>query len=490
MNKFEKLPRDFLKWLEKDAFYDSSYIFYKYVPKKKLLDGYCSWCKKDVQVEKPRHNKEGICPNCKHQVIYKAEGKVKHLMDYKWVEVFSKSKYNEILSRVFQVYKRYNPNYKKSEFVLYEVKRGVYNNFKCNWYEYANFKQTGNIRWCHDSGKINWHNTVLYEKNLDKVLKGTRYEYSALKEFCTRKKAYEFDSYRYLTAYGKYNWIEHLTKNKLYSLIDSFLFYPYELPKLLNSDKTSLVDILGVNKSDLKFFKEINISVEGLKKYKDLKSIGIIPSEEELNYLIKNNINTNELNNALKYCSFKKALNYIESQKLNFYGSYAVNMWSDYISFCNMLKLDLKKDFILFPRDLKKKHDEYNDIIIQNRNKYYDKAIHELYDEVSKKYSFEYKGYKIVVPTSADDILKEGEKLHHCVGSYISKVAKRKCDILFIRKLDDINNSYFTMEVRENKIIQCKGLNNNDYKNDEDIKSFVDTFKEIILDKTDYRITA
>ncbi|WP_335618732.1 PcfJ domain-containing protein [Clostridium botulinum] len=58
--------------------------------------------------------------------------------------------------------------------------------------------------------------------------------------------------------------------------------------------------------------------------------------------------------------------------------------------------------------------------------------MYQRYEELSKLYNWKYKDYIIVVASSADELIKEGQKLHHCVGgAYKRKMANGETNILF-----------------------------------------------------------
>ena len=105
-----------------------------------------------------------------------------------------------------------------------------------------------------------------------------------------------------------------------------------------------------------------------------------------------------------------------------------------------------------------------------------------------KKYAFEYAGFRIVIPTCPDDIIREGEKLRHCVGSYSDRHFSGKLTILFIRKITNPDKPYVTMEVRGKRIVQVHG-----YRNDinkplpKSVKLFVEEFKKYIEQPVKYK---
>lgn len=90
------------------------------------------------------------------------------------------------------------------------------------------------------------------------------------------------------------------------------------------------------------------------------------------------------------------------------------------------------------------------------------KAMAEIFEksEGMDAFSIKGKGLILVVPKNGDEIRAEGEALHHCVGGYVERVAKGETNIFFVRKADEPDKSYFTMEWNHNKIIQCRGMKN------------------------------
>ena len=88
----------------------------------------------------------------------------------------------------------------------------------------------------------------------------------------------------------------------------------------------------------------------------------------------------------------------------------------------------------------------------------------------------------LVVPETADDIKAEGEALHHCVGSYVDRVARGETSIFFIRRADSPDEPYFTLEWKNNDVSQCRGLHNCDMP--PDVKAFTQAFKKKMLDSS------
>lgn len=132
----------------------------------------------------------------------------------------------------------------------------------------------------------------------------------------------------------------------------------------------------------------------------------------------------------------------------------------DYIRVMKELEFDYEK----YPQSLKKVHD----IAVMNKN-----ALKEVntnigdFEEIvfGEDYiSLEQKGkvFSVIAPKSPNDVIKEGDALSHCVASYVKDIANGICKILFLRLTADPEESYMTIEVRNNEIKQFRGLSNRD----------------------------
>ena len=89
------------------------------------------------------------------------------------------------------------------------------------------------------------------------------------------------------------------------------------------------------------------------------------------------------------------------------------------------------------------------------------KLAAKLYDQRKEKFEYADDNFSIIVPEEMNKVTKEGVYLHHCVGGYVNRVAEGRTNILFLRKNDDIDIPFFTIEVsNSNEIIQIHGLYN------------------------------
>ena len=102
------------------------------------------------------------------------------------------------------------------------------------------------------------------------------------------------------------------------------------------------------------------------------------------------------------------------------------------------------------------------------------KLAAKLYDQRKEKFEYADDNFSIIVPEEMNKITKEGVYLHHCVGGYVNRVAEGRTNILFLRKNDDIEIPFFTIEVsNSNEIIQIHGLYNRWLGNEPEAVKFV-----------------
>lgn len=508
MKLVSKLPKNFKQWIEEEALYESRYIYYTYKRSNKPMTGYCTHCHNNVLVNKPKHNHKGICPSCKSPITYKSIGKSTRIEDSKRVAIIQKIPTGIVL-RYFKVYKSYFDPY-KPYLRLHECSRDFFED-TVSIYEWGNFKQTGQMRWCEGESHFNhfmgpqydYSKICLYPKNLDNALKGTKWQYSEIKKYATQKNDFEMPIFKYLSYYLKYPFIEYLMKLNLTNLISNILFSGtygnyYNLDNLFNINCKELHKILQLDKGYIPLLQRLNVNFNELSIIQRAYKNNIKITEELINYVeIHLKGDTDIFDLAGKYkLTINKIQKYISFQsKGNTNDEFFVfTTWRDYINNCaNLNKLfdrnnnkdsienhnqnlfNLTSEFVLFPKDLQKKHDETTNLLEDANVEQYNKIINSMYETIVKTYSFSWKNYMIVAPKKAQDITHEGQKLHHCVGTYIQDVATQKTTILFIREMKNPSKPFYTMEVKNGTVIQCRGRKNHSMT--PEVENFLNQFK-------------
>lgn len=482
MKTIPNLPRDFKRWADEIVLTDSRYIYYKYERTTKPIHGYCTHCKQEVIISNPKHNAEGICPNCKSKIIYKAEGKSLNIKDNACCIILQKVDDN-IVIRYFEVYKIYGTDYRNPKLEVYERVRDFYNGNDYKTFEFRRYASTNTIRWCQDmlgglfSHSYDFQHIVLYDKNLDTVLRGTSLQYSQIKQYATQKQGYKFPVYSYIDKYKEYPFMEYLFKLKLTNLVKEIIgSYNYTLEETFNIHGKSFTEILKLNKKYIPVMQRLNIGLRGLKVLQETYKKNISLTDEEIKY-VSENFYKEDFFYISEYATPTHIIKYVKSQIENKETpQYILQDWVDYIKNCILLNYNLSNDFIMFPKNLQERHDELIPLIKQEKLKAYNQKINERYNKLSSLYSWEYKDYFICVANSADSLIAEGQALHHCVGTYSKAMAIGETVILFLRHKKEPNKSFYTIEVKKNEVCQFRG-----YKNCEptpELKKIIEMFKK------------
>lgn len=160
----------------------------------------------------------------------------------------------------------------------------------------------------------------------------------------------------------------------------------------------------------------------------------------------------------------------------SYFNRRALYQYLDYISMVKNMNnntRDFRADFETL-EDLKNMHDAASVVF----NTYKTRFEKEKWDK-RKPYwdKFEYKTeeYSIVIPKLPEDLAKEGIALHHCVKTYVNKVSDGITNIVFLRKNDDLETPFYTIEVDNNNYVQqVHGLCNCTVSKNPEIIPFID----------------
>lgn len=114
------------------------------------------------------------------------------------------------------------------------------------------------------------------------------------------------------------------------------------------------------------------------------------------------------------------------------------------------------------PKDIFAAHEKTAKLVRDKRDKELDKQLVEQ-NEGRRYLEFSVPALDLMLrlPLSIREIISEGAKLNHCVASYADRHREGALNILFLRRISDPDTPYYTVEVRENEIQQCRGRKNN-----------------------------
>lgn len=508
MNKFGSLPDVYQTFVEETVFKDENYIFYA----TKMKRAYCTSCKHNFVLENKhlrhktigvwnnkdevKHNRVVRCPYCNKYLYAKSEGMSRQsLVSVGW-SVLVQPNGEEVLTRYFCHIKDFRIDFHNPKITTSEGYRTVHSADKSTDYMWGKYKNT-NMRWCYyrDRGPY-WitpaetkqpKTAVLYNTNLQEMVAGTCMKYSVPDIFFEKvaNDPRHFNSPwiidNYFNSYRKYPFIEQLLKVGFYRMVQEFLEDSMAQDTDLNKGCNSILGTLGINKYQYNMLRKV-----GDPSLRDLKILRYKPDLkwEEFSTLryVRDNGYVNMYKkyiDLMQYTTLHKLCKYISTQKITHSQDYF-----DYAGWLEKMDYDMRNEFNLFPKDFINAHDEMSKQYIKFKDK---QAIEETKrfnhllaklkkeTEEAEAMKLDIAGLFIRLPNRLEELKAEGEALHHCVGTYMEKVRKGETMIFFIRKKEEPDKPFYTLEWK-GKVIQCRGSHNCDMT--PEVKAFTKVFEE------------
>lgn len=484
MSLIPDIPKDFEKWAFTDAV--PQYMYYEYG--KRI--GLCTCCGKHHELkEQPKYGKEGTCPGCKRKVQYRTYKKKGRIHDWEYAALIQKIQGGYVL-RFFALNQLIEQG-TRSYGGMSEKIRITYNE---QWnrqaiYSYHRYKTTNKIRWCNGyeylsayGGRKEEERCRLYQRNLRKILKGSKLEYSGMPEFA--RTGIEFYQQDFIDKAKEYTGIEKLIKAEFYNLTNSCISYGSRAPIDLYQKRVKKV--LGLTGEYYNLIRDKDPTWREYEVTEQCQDVGIRATWEQIQKMSQYARN---FAIYMRHSTPHKMLKYIEGLKSE--GPYAmrnqeVNDYHDYLQLAAGLGYNLDDDWILYPKNLKERHDqlteEQNERKAELEKESDDKKDRKLKRTIKRKgwtrYEMETEQLLIRLPKCAHEIRKEGNAQHHCVATYMDRMVAGETCILFIRKKEEQDKSYYTVEVKDNEVIQVRGKYN--VAPSEDVEEFMKVFKKNI----------
>lgn len=484
MSLIPDIPKDFEKWAFTDAV--PQYMYYECG--KRI--GLCTCCGKHHELkEQPKYGKEGTCPGCKRKVQYRTYKKKGRIHDWEYAALIQKIQGGYVL-RFFALNQLIEQG-TRSYGGMSEKIRITYNE---QWnrqaiYSYHRYKTTNKIRWCNGyeylsayGGRKEEERCRLYPRNLRKILKGSKLEYSGMPEFA--RTGIEFYQQDFIDKAKEYTGIEKLIKAEFYNLTNSCISYGSRAPIDLYQKRVKKV--LGLTGEYYNLIRDKDPTWREYEVTEQCQDVGIRATWEQIQKMSQYARN---FAIYMRHSTPHKMLKYIEGLKSE--GPYAmrnqeVNDYHDYLQLAAGLGYNLDDDWILYPKNLKERHDqlteEQNERKAELEKESDDKKDRKLKRTIKRKgwtrYEMETEQLLIRLPKCAHEIRKEGNAQHHCVATYMDRMVAGETCILFIRKKEEQDKSYYTVEVKDNEVIQVRGKYN--VAPSEDVEEFMKVFKKNI----------
>ncbi len=274
----------------------------------------------------------------------------------------------------------------------------------------------------------------------------------------------------------------------------------------LRDGSKSLPEVLGITGSQIKFLADVQIPYdlpefakvvndrEFKEHFPDVKkrifaACVFLPSHSS--YFRHREISRQELFEAARTINSIEKSDKEKRKKLcDEYLDYII-MRRQYLDYAETMTLTnkLHKEITEFgdapinlkPSKIKDAHDKIGRVIdiirCADRINGYTECISARKEKEAKKREFRGEKYSIVMPRDAEDIIREGQVLEHCVGraGYIEAMSRYECTILFLRNNEDLGKPLITIEERGGAIRQCYGFRDS-YNSDPEISAFIEEY--------------
>ncbi|PWV97462.1 PcfJ-like protein [Paenibacillus cellulosilyticus] len=472
----------------------SRYIFT--TREKGLQYGYCTHCREKYRTVGLKQNEKKVCVKCGSQCTVKKSGiSRKYLVDRGHIIFYEKSlaNPNAIIARSMYVHRDYSKDYIDVETLYSPSAMYVFEMGNAQMYE----PWWGNREWRKVSTiKSDFQNSLSFGYRslcpiewIREAVAGTPFQYSTWEQY------HETDSVKFFSLFTKYPCIEYLTKLGMRYFVsaklDNGLTY-----SAINWNGKTIDKVLKLSKQRSKEFIKM---IDQVNNPLTLRLFQVMCNE-------KSGLTLSELDDLadrydrcwsllqklLTHVSLRRADGYIRKQqtieKMNkraFWERDILCTWRDYIEDCKQLGLDLTDELILLPPDL---HSAHQNTIKQVKYKEDEELNRKIQKrlKVLTKYEFEKDGLLIRAAKDSLELIEEGKALRHCVGRYAQSYADGKCDILVIRWVSEPDKPFYTMEIRDNKIVQCRGFKN--CGTTDKVQLFVDAFVKEKLTKKKARV--
>lgn len=439
----------FDRFIEREFIFQHRIIFFhtSHVSGKWMY--YCTHCNSFHVVDSNwRDGTVHTCACCHRRFKVQRYSKIESVKDY--IVKFESNRRHELIVRYFYLMrdiKKSQYGYDEIHSVIeigrmnktYEIgiKRNtsrtlqgyIYHSF---WNNYEDWRED-----CSDFWR-SYTTDHVYKPKLSKVMKQTGYEYSGFSEAIKLGFGLLF----YLFIYDRCPVVERLAKSNARKYLEAMSHYTYD-HYLSTLNKATAKQISQIIRHDLEPVEaEILLSADVSNP-----DINLIKMMRGANYLGSYE-SAKKIKRVLKYiCTCNKHT----KKKINY------RDYRDYMQMAQTIGLSVDK----YPKSFWKVHDEAEKEFRIDRNAGYDKLIKKRSaDAELKKLIYSSKHFLIRPVEELGELFNESKELHHCVRTYAKDVAFGDTNIFFVRKTDNSEEPFVTLELKDKRVVQCRAKYN------------------------------
>lgn len=356
----------------------------------------------------------------------------------------------------------------------------------------------------------------LYPGEFDKILEGTIYSgASKVLEFLSAQ-GQELNYNRLIAGAGQMKEyaekIEYLSKGRFWNLLKDTVErteYPvyqntYYGPLNLRADSIEEMFLIR-DRQKINRIRDEQGGNDMVRWMQYSDETGKKISRETVRWMTANRIRPEDIRELEEYMSPQQIMNYIIRQQAEQYPGKkpkeVLEEYKDYINMCEACSKNMKDEMVYRPRELKRRHDEVVvdrqqmqilrelDTNTEAKEKYAEEMQQKfpkaegIMKEIKSRYEYENEEYKILVPDTMIDIVKEGRALHHCAGSserYFDRIESRETYICFLRRKEAPGIPFYTIEVEPGGTIRQHRSYLDEEPGIEQIREFLKEWQKVI----------
>lgn len=485
-----ELPENFLKWADSLLPNDNTILY-----RKGNRKGFCYTCGQEVTavMDKFKQGYYSQCPYCGTRSVCFLESGTSWKVDNIFnVSAIQKGEDGTIWIRQWHIKRNYRVvGITKENFV--EIARYCLTNdekpvaakwiheMKDNWFGHHDYYWMDD--WVRDKRIVyvyDGNDYFFIPDDIKDIVRGTCLEYLQFDNISKYIDSKYQSIIRLMLDFGRYPAFEKLANAGYRQLIGAKLSYSDE--RCVNWSADTIQKAL---KLPLWMLKERspeewdNKNLKSAQQAYKLYQQGKI-SKEEIKKLLECGYSIDMFGSSFGHAPLMKIIEYIDQNLRNEEGvipygkirSFQIT-YTDYLEMAQRCEMDLNNKRVLFPKDLNKEHNKLLNRIKASENKELSKKITQASKKL-EKYGFKSSKYIIRPARTWKELYEEGKANNHCVETYSKRVANGETAIFFVRKVDNPDQTYYTLELRDKRVVQCRTKHNASYVDDQEVKDFVD----------------
>lgn len=497
----EALPEGLIDYIRREVLPEDRVIIYK----RGNVNGICTVCGTQVHARGRRFTQSAYatCPNCGARVICVLEDGCAFAANYieNIVAVQKGTDGETVFFRQWLLHRDNSARWEHIEDFLQEtVRYAIRGNKTAKWQKqgkesyYMRTERYELDEWTRwQDNRIYDGSYFFYPTGIEEALSGTAMQYADLEGYL-EERGHNKNPIYFLEYHARYPVIEFLWKAGYRNIVHNRIFgMDRENRNAILWERKKLKECFKFPLRILKLMPPEEWSLNDIQRVNDLwEKYGGKVTDTEIRLVLQSKVDIQLWSRATTYANAGRILKYIKNQtdkrkeknpdKRSISQNDTAQAYRDYLQECEQLHLDLHDKEILFPKDLTAAHNRTMEQVKFEKNKAdqekFQKAVEKL-----EKFAWGEGEFFIRPAREQMELTAEGKALHHCVGGYIRRMAEGETAIFFLRKANEPDKPFYTLELQKKRVIQCRTEHNASYDRNTDVKKFVDMWIEKIVKK-------